>query len=85
MADAAEDLFDEAMKLPDSERRILALWLLDSAGEEAPEDVERAWLEEARRRLEAVRGGRGQPVPWDEARQRIFARRPGSWRGRGRR
>lgn len=74
MADAAEDLFDEAMELPDSERRILALWLLDSAGEEPPEDVERAWLDEARRRLAAVRAGQEKPSAWSEAKKRIFAR-----------
>src|SRR3990172_7491967 len=48
MTDAAEKVLDEAMKLPDSERRTLALWLLDSLGDEAPADVERAWRDEGR-------------------------------------
>ena len=74
MGDAAEDLFSAAMKLPDGERRILALWLLDSAGDEPPEDVERAWVEEARRRLASVRSGREPLAEWDEAKRRIFDR-----------
>ncbi|WP_437319542.1 addiction module protein [Sorangium sp. So ce385] len=70
----AEELLDQAMKLPESERRVLALRLLESVGEESPEEVERAWVEEARRRLDEIRAGRSQSVPWEEARRRIFAR-----------
>jgi putative addiction module component (TIGR02574 family) len=75
MSDAAEKLLDEAMKLPESERRTLALWLLDSVGDEPPEEVERAWLEEAHRRLADIRAARTQPVPWEDARKRIFAQK----------
>jgi len=74
MTDAAEKVLDEAMKLPDSERRTLALWLLDSLGDEAPADVERAWIDEARRRLADFRAGRSCVTTWDEAKGRIFAR-----------
>ncbi|WP_438000498.1 addiction module protein [Sorangium sp. So ce185] len=62
------------MKLPESERRVLALRLLESVGDESSEEVDRAWVEEARRRLDDIRAGRSQPVPWEEARRRIFAR-----------
>ena len=74
MSDPAEKLLDEAMKLPESERRALALRLLDTVGDETPEEVERAWIEEAQRRLDDHRAGRAQPIPWEEARKRIFAR-----------
>lgn len=70
----AERLLEEAMKLADGDRRTLALWLLDSVGVEPPEDVEQAWIEEARRRLDDLRAGRSQAVTWDEAKARIFAR-----------
>ncbi|AUX30478.1 MULTISPECIES: addiction module protein [Sorangium] len=62
------------MKLPESERRVLALRPLESVGNEPPEEVERAWAEEARRRLDDIRAGRAEPVPWEEARGRIFTR-----------
>lgn len=71
-----DDLYDDAVQLPESERRVLAERLLDSL-EEVPESgVERAWEKEAARRLEEIRAGRSQPSPWSEARARIFA--PGS-------
>lgn len=62
------------MQLPESERRVLALWLLESVGDEAPEEIERAWVAEARRRLDEIQAGRAEAVPWEEARGRIFAR-----------
>jgi putative addiction module component (TIGR02574 family) len=74
MGNPAEQVLDEAMSLPESERRVLALRLLDSVGDEPPEAVEGAWVEEARTRLDNLRAGRTQAVPWEEARQRIFAR-----------
>jgi putative addiction module component (TIGR02574 family) len=43
-------------------------------GEEPPEEVERAWTDEALRRLEDLRTGRTRPISWEEARKRIFAR-----------
>ncbi len=69
-----EDLYEDAVQLPESERRVLAERLLDSL-EEVPESgVEQAWEKEAARRLEDIRAGRSQPSPWAEARARIFAR-----------
>ncbi len=74
MSDRAERLLDEALKLPESERRALALRLLESVDDEPQAEVERAWVDEATRRLDDVRAGRTQPAPWAEARARIFAR-----------
>lgn len=72
--EAAEQILDDAMKLPESERRVLAMRLLDTVGDEPAEEVERAWLDEAHRRLDDIRAGRTQPVPWETARKRIFTR-----------
>jgi putative addiction module component (TIGR02574 family) len=66
-------LLDEALQLPDKERAELALRLLDSVGEPA-DQIERAWIEEAKRRLAEIDRGEVRTVPWPEARQRIFAR-----------
>ncbi|WP_437491783.1 addiction module protein [Sorangium sp. So ce1014] len=74
MSDPAEKILDEVLKLPESERRVIALRLLDSVGEEPPEEIERAWTDEALRRLEDLCTGRTQPIPWEEARKRIFMR-----------
>jgi putative addiction module component (TIGR02574 family) len=73
MSGEALRLLDEALQLPEEDRAELALRLLDSVGE-APEGVERAWIEEAKRRLAEIKRGEVATVPWHEARERIFAR-----------
>ncbi|HMI94633.1 MAG TPA: addiction module protein [Polyangiales bacterium] len=73
MSGQALRLLDEALQLSEQDRAELALRLLDSVGEPT-EEVERAWIEEAKRRLAQIDGGTVQTVPWAEARARIFAR-----------
>ena len=62
----------EALELPPRERALLAHRLIASLeGEgEDPAEVERAWEEEIRRRLEEYRSGAVQVVPASE----VFAR-----------
>jgi putative addiction module component (TIGR02574 family) len=73
MSGEALRLLDEAMLLSEQDRAELALRLLDSVGEPA-DQVERAWIEEAKRRLAAIERGEVQTISWSEARERIFAR-----------
>lgn len=72
VSETAKKLYDQALKLDDEERSVLALRLLDSVGE-APEVIEKAWLEEVRRRLKDIDDGSVEPVAWEAAKQRIFA------------
>ena len=65
---------DERRTLPEPLTPELALRLLDSVGDEPASEVERAWIEEAKRRLEEIESGEVSTVPWAEARARIFAR-----------
>ena len=74
MSRRADKLFEDAQALPDEERAILALQLLDSVGEPEPE-IERAWSDEVRQRLADIDAGRTRLAPWDEAKARIFARK----------
>jgi putative addiction module component (TIGR02574 family) len=67
-------LLDEALQLPEQDRAELALRLLDSVGDGTPGEVERAWVDEAKRRLGEIEHGEVSTVPWTEARARIFAR-----------
>lgn len=41
--------------------------------EQATEDVEAAWADEVQKRLAEVDAGTVTPIPWPEARRRIFA------------
>lgn len=65
------ELYEQAMTLPQSERRALANRLLDSLDEPADDgasdaEVEQAWTEEAVHRLDDIRAGRSKPVRWTE-------------------
>jgi putative addiction module component (TIGR02574 family) len=73
MSADAQRILDEALKLPDQDRAAIAMRLLDSVGESADE-IENAWLQEARARLADIERGSVQTAPWTEARERIFAR-----------
>jgi putative addiction module component (TIGR02574 family) len=73
MSRRADELFEDAQALPDEERAILALQLLDSVGLAEPE-VERAWRDEVRQRLADIDAGRATLAPGHEARRRIFGR-----------
>lgn len=73
MPSVSEELEAAAMSLPRAERARLAERLLASLDDEA--DVEEAWREEVRRRLEAYRKGEMEAVPaskvLEEARDRL--------------
>jgi putative addiction module component (TIGR02574 family) len=73
MSSNALRLLDEALKLPDDDRAEMALRLLDSIGEPVDE-VERAWIAEAKKRLTELERGEVETVPWTDACKRIFAR-----------
>ena len=74
MPSNAQRLLDEALQLPEHDRAELALRLLDSVGDEPTVNIDRAWVEEARRRIAEIDRGDVSTVPWSEARVRIFAR-----------
>lgn len=74
MDPAASDLLHVALELPEADREALALALLDSIGAEDPVAVQSAWRAEIRRRIADLDAGRSIPVPWEDARRRIFAR-----------
>ncbi len=72
MSEAGEKLYDEALKLATEKRSVLALRLLDSVGE-APDVIEKVWLDEVRTRLKDIDEGRIEPVRWEDSKKRIFA------------
>lgn len=73
MARNAEKLLQEALLLSEDARVDLAAALLESAEHEtADEGAAAAWSAEAKRRLEEVRSGAANPVPWEEAERQIF-------------
>jgi len=75
MTSEANKLLEIAIRLSPRERAELAGKLLDSLDglpEEDPNIVEKAWEKEIKRRIQDHEEGRNMPVPWEEARHKIF-------------
>ena len=68
-----EELAKETMALDIEDRALLAGKLLLSLDEPTPSEVERLWLDEAERRLEAYRAGRAEGIPGDEVFRRAIS------------
>lgn len=72
MAESAKVL-EDALALPPKERARIAHRLLDSLddADEDPAEVEAAWAVEIERRVAEVESGQVEPVPFDEAMDRV--------------
>lgn len=68
-----ERLFDEALQLDSKQRSELARRLLDTL-DDTDDEVDAAWKVEARERLAGIQSGEAKVIPWEETRQRLFAR-----------
>lgn len=67
MTSTAKKILDEALSLPEEDRRRLGEAILDSVPRGAPEDTQRAWVDEARRRAEKIERGEAELLDLDEA------------------
>jgi putative addiction module component (TIGR02574 family) len=71
---SSDELREAALTLPPSERAKLAHDLLRSLDGPADLDVDAAWVREVERRATELADGSVEPIPWDEARERILQR-----------
>ena len=71
MSSTARKVLEEALNLPDEERADVAAALLESLDGPPDPGVEEAWREEIARRLQEVREGKVQLIPWQEVRRRL--------------
>ena len=72
MNTTAQELYDNALALPDSERAELAARLIESLDTEVDDDVNAAWDDEIKRRIQELDSGAVTTVPWPEARRIIL-------------
>ena len=72
MRSEATKLLNEALKLPAEARPALAGSLIESLEDTVDEDVEAAWAEELRRRIEDLDSGKAKTIPWSQARRMIL-------------
>jgi len=68
----SDEITAAALSLPEDDRLELADRLMESLDGPPDADYEQAWAGEIARRLEDVRSGKSVPIPWEEARKRIF-------------
>lgn len=66
----AREIIDEARSLPVEARAQVADSLLRSLNQTDP-DVDQAWAEEAKKRLEEIRNGEVEPISGDEVFEEI--------------
>lgn len=67
MTSTAEKILEGALSLPENERRVLAERLLDTVLGDDPEDVAKAWTDEAARRAGALERGEVEPLEGETA------------------
>ena len=73
MTATAAKILEDALALPEEERESLATALITSL-QQMPDDVERAWVDEAVRRLEREANGETRAIPWDTAKRDLKAK-----------
>ena len=71
--DLSQELLENAMRLPDEQRAVLAAALIASLDQSVDDDAEAAWSAEIERRLREVESGEVKTIPWPRARQIIVA------------
>jgi putative addiction module component (TIGR02574 family) len=71
-------LLEEALALSVEEQEALAASLISSLGDKVDAGVQAAWESEVAQRIADLDSGRTKTVPWDEVRQRNFAKLPGA-------
>lgn len=72
MSKDAAQLLQEALELPQPARAALAASLIESLDEEVDENSEVAWAAEIARRIQEVKDGTVDMIPWAEARRIIL-------------
>lgn len=72
MSQVPENLLEAALQLNAEAREEFAVRLFESLEPLDEENVEAAWSEEIKRRVEELRTGQEVGIPWDQARRMIM-------------
>jgi putative addiction module component (TIGR02574 family) len=62
----SHNLLEQALALPDTDRAALAASLFRSLDTEIDADADELWDNEIKRRLDEIRSGEVELVPWDQ-------------------
>jgi putative addiction module component (TIGR02574 family) len=69
MTRGVEDLFQEAIQLPERDRAVLADRLIQTLDRPAEPGVEAAWSEEIARRVAELDAGSVETISWEDVRE----------------
>jgi putative addiction module component (TIGR02574 family) len=69
MTRGVEDLFQEAIQLPERDRAVLADRLIQTLDRSADPGVEAAWSEEIARRVAELDAGSVETISWEDVRE----------------
>jgi putative addiction module component (TIGR02574 family) len=62
----SHNLLEQALALPDTDRAALAASLFRSLDTEIDKDADELWDNEIKRRLDEIRSGKVELVPWEQ-------------------
>ena len=66
MSTEPNNLLEQALALPDTDRAALAASLFRSLDTEIDPDADELWDAEIKRRLDEIRSGEVELIPWDQ-------------------
>ena len=66
------DVFQQAVQLPERDRATLAGLLIETLDPVSEPDVEAAWSEEIRRRVAEIDAGTVELIAWEDVRAELF-------------
>jgi len=66
------DVFQQAVQLPERDRATLAGLLIETLDPVSEPDVEAAWSEEIARRVAEIDAGSVELIPWEVVRAELF-------------
>ena len=75
-----KEVFHEASQLPERDRATLAGLLIETLDPISEPDVEAAWSEEIKRRLDEIDAGTVELIPWEEVRAELLGQPNKSFR-----
>jgi putative addiction module component (TIGR02574 family) len=67
-----KEVFREAVQLPERDRATLAGLLIETLDPVSERDVEAAWSQEIKKRLDEIDAGTVELIPWKEVRAELF-------------
>ena len=72
MSPSAEKFLEEALKLSEEERSVVAASLIDSLDQTSDQNIDEAWESEINERLKQLDNGSSKCIPWPDARKAIL-------------